>query len=99
PFLKSSDAGRSLMNSIRNLQLSQAMIEIESGWKNWTQPTLFVWGLTDPWLNVEPVEKLAASLQKAELVKLEEAGHYPQEHWSEKVGGALVTFLRRQEVK
>ncbi|MGL5066019.1 MAG: alpha/beta fold hydrolase [Microcoleus sp.] len=99
PFLKSSDAGRSLMNSIRNLQLSQAMIEIESGWKNWTQPTSFVWGVTDPWLSVEPVEKLAASLQKAELVKLEEAGHYPQEHWSEKVGGVLVTFLRRQEVK
>lgn len=99
PFLKSSDVGRSLMNTIRNLQLQQSMAEIESGWKNWTQPTLLVWGLTDPWLSVEPAEKLAASLENAQLVKLEKAGHYPQEHWSEKVGEALVTFLRRKDVK
>ena len=99
PFLKSSDAGRSLMNTVRNIQLPQSMAEIESGWKAWTRPTLFVWGLTDPWLSVEPVQKLVGSLQNAELVTLEQAGHYPQEHWSEKVGDALITFLRRQEVK
>jgi pimeloyl-ACP methyl ester carboxylesterase len=99
PFLKSSDAGRSLMNTVRNIQLPQSMAEIESGWKAWTRPTLFVWGLTDPWLSVEPAQKLVGSLQNAELVTLEQAGHYPQEHWSEKVGDALITFLRRQEVK
>ncbi|MEG3849006.1 alpha/beta fold hydrolase [Microcoleus sp. herbarium19] len=99
PFLKSSDAGRSLMNTVRNIQLPQSMAEIESGWKGWTRPTLFVWGLTDPWLSVEPSQKLAASLQNAELVTLEQAGHYPQEHWSEKVGDAVITFLRQKEVK
>ncbi|MEG4273854.1 MULTISPECIES: alpha/beta fold hydrolase [unclassified Microcoleus] len=99
PFLKSSDAGRSLMNTVRNIQLPQSMAEIESGLKGWTRPTLFVWGLTDPWLSVEPAQKLVGSLQNAELVTLEQAGHYPQEHWSEKVGDALITFLRRQEVK
>ncbi|MEG4516025.1 MULTISPECIES: alpha/beta fold hydrolase [unclassified Microcoleus] len=99
PFLKSSDAGRSLMNTVRNIQLPQSMAEIESGLKGWTRPTLFVWGLTDPWLSVEPVQKLVGSLQNAELVTLEEAGHYPQEHWSEKVGNSVITFLRRQEVK
>ncbi|MEG4453313.1 alpha/beta fold hydrolase [Microcoleus sp. N9_A1] len=99
PFLKSSDAGRSLMNTVRNIQLPQSMAEIESGLKGWTRPTLFVWGLTDPWLSVEPVQKLVGSLQNAELVTLEQAGHYPQEHWSEKVGNAVITFLRRQEVK
>lgn len=99
PFLKSSDAGRSLMNTVRNIQLPQSMAEIESGLKGWTRPTLFVWGLTDPWLSVEPVQKLVSSLQNAELVTLEQAGHYPQEHWSEKVGNAVITFLRRQEVK
>ncbi|MEG4500889.1 alpha/beta fold hydrolase [Microcoleus sp. F10-C6] len=99
PFLKSSDAGRSLMNTVRNIQLPKSMAEIESGLKGWTRPTLFVWGLTDPWLSVEPVQKLVGSLQNAELVTLEQAGHYPQEHWSEKVGDALITFLRRQEVK
>jgi len=99
PFLKSSDAGRSLMNTVRNIQLPQSMAEIESGLKGWTRPTLFVWGLTDPWLSVEPVQKLAGSLQNAELVTVEQAGHYPQEHWSEKVGNSVITFLRRQEVK
>lgn len=99
PFLKSSDAGRSLMNTVRNIQLPQSMAEIESGLKGWTRPTLFVWGLTDPWLSVEPVQKLVGSLQNAELVTLEQAGHYPQEHWSEKVGNSVITFLRRQEVK
>lgn len=99
PFLKSSDAGRSLMNTVRNIQLPQSMAEIESGWKGWTRPTLFLWGLTDPWLSVEPAQNLVGSLQNAELVTLEQAGHYPQEHWSEKVGEALITFLRRQEVK
>ena len=99
PFLKSSDSGRSLMNTVRNIQLSQSMAEIESGFKGWAQPTLFVWGLRDPWLSVEPAQKLVSSLQNAELVKVEQAGHYPQEHWSEKVGEALITFLRRKEVK
>ncbi|MBD1885698.1 alpha/beta fold hydrolase [Microcoleus vaginatus] len=99
PFLKSSDAGRSLMNTVRNIQLPQSMAEIESGLKGWTRPTLFFWGLTDPWLSVEPVQKLVGSLQNAELVTLEQAGHYPQEHWSEKVGNSVITFLRRQEVK
>lgn len=99
PFLKSSDAGRSLMNTVRNIQLTQSMAEIESGFQGWTRPTLFVWGLTDPWLSVEPAQKLVSSLQNAELVKVEQAGHYPQEHWSEKVGGALITFLRQKEVK
>ena len=99
PFLKSSDAGRSLMNTVRNIQLPQSMAEIESGLKGWTRPTLFVWGLTDPWLSVEPVQKLVGSLPNAELVTLEQAGHYPQEHWSEKVGNSVITFLRRQEVK
>jgi Predicted hydrolases or acyltransferases (alpha/beta hydrolase superfamily) len=97
-FLKSSDAGRSLMNTVRNIQLPQSMAEIESGFQGWTRPTLFVWGLTDPWLSVEPAQKLVSSLQNAELVKVEKAGHYPQEHWSEKVGEALITFLRRKEV-
>jgi pimeloyl-ACP methyl ester carboxylesterase len=99
PFLKSSDAGRSLMNTIRNIQLPKSMAEIESGLQGWTSPTLFVWGLTDPWLSVEPAKKLVNSMKNAELVTLEEVSHYPQEHWSEKVGGALITFLRQKEVK
>lgn len=95
PYLKSSAAGRSLLATVRNLQLPQAMAEIEAGFRNWTQPTLIAWGMKDPWLPFSQAQQLASSLQNAQLSKLEEAGHYPQEHWSDKVSDALVGFLRR----
>jgi pimeloyl-ACP methyl ester carboxylesterase len=98
PFLKSSDAGRSLLATVRNLQLKQAMAEIASGFSSWAQPTLIVWGMADPWLPFTQAETFAGTLQNAEIVKLEEGGHYPQEHWSVEVSNALIPFLRRQPV-
>ncbi|MBE9230045.1 alpha/beta fold hydrolase [Phormidium sp. LEGE 05292] len=95
PFLKSSDAGRSLLATVRNLQLAQTGAEIAAGLSQWEQPTLIVWGMKDPWLPVSQAEQLKAAMPNAELVKIEEAGHYPQEHWSEKVSDALIGFLRR----
>ncbi|MFB2933928.1 alpha/beta fold hydrolase [Aerosakkonemataceae cyanobacterium BLCC-F154] len=95
PFLKSSDAGRSLLATVRNLQLGEIGAEIASGLKQWSQPTLIVWGMKDPWLPVSQAEQLKAAMPNAELVKIEEAGHYPQEHWSEKVSDVLIGFLRR----
>ena len=96
PFLKSSDVGRSLLATIKNLQLKESMAEIESGFRNWTQPTLIFWGMKDPWLPVTQAQELANTLKNVELVTLEEAGHYPQDHWSEKVSESLLPFLRRQ---
>lgn len=98
PFLKSSDAGRSLLATVRNLQLKLAMAEIASGFSRWAQPTLIVWGMADPWLPFTQAETFARTLQNAEIVKLEEGGHYPQEHWSVEVSNALISFLRRQPV-
>lgn len=98
PFLKSSDAGRSLLATVRNLQLKQAMAEISSGFSRWAQPTLIVWGMADPWLPFTQAETFAGTLQNAQIVKLEEGGHYPQEHWSVQVSDALIPFLRRQPV-
>ncbi|OKH32287.1 hydrolase [[Phormidium ambiguum] IAM M-71] len=95
PFLKSSDAGRSLLATVRNLQIPQIGAEIATGLQNWEQPTLIVWGMKDPWLPVSQAEQLKAAMPNAELVKIEEAGHYPQEHCSEKVSDALIGFLRR----
>jgi len=40
PFLKVSKAGRSLLATVRNLNLPQSMAEIESGFS--TMPTLIV---------------------------------------------------------
>jgi pimeloyl-ACP methyl ester carboxylesterase len=98
PFLKSSDAGRSLLATVKNLQLKQSMAEIESGFPQWTHPTQIIWGMKDPWLPFTQAQNLADSIQKAELIKLEEGGHYPQDHWSVKVSDALLPFLRRQAI-
>lgn len=95
PFLQSSNAGKSLSATVRNLQLKEAMTEIETGLKQWEKPTLIIWGVMDPWLKIEAVEQLAKSKNNIELVKIPEGAHYPQEHWSEKVSNALISFLPR----
>lgn len=97
PFLKSSDAGRSLLMTIRNLDLKSAMAELEAGWKNWKNPTLLIWGTVDPWLAVEPAQALAKRLENGKLVRLEKAGHYPQDHWPREISDALLEFFRRRE--
>lgn len=96
PFLASSSAGRSLFVAVRNLQLSQALAEIESGLPSWPKPVLLAWGLADPWLSVEMAETLHSSLPDGTFNTLEEVGHFAQEDWSEKVSNALIPFLRRQ---
>ncbi len=96
PWIKSSDAGRALMATLQNLQLSQVTAEIETGLNQWDQPLLMAWGIRDPWLSIEPVQAIARSHKTAEFVALEEVGHYPQEDWHEKVSEALVTFLRHR---
>lgn len=98
PFLKSSDVGRSLLATVQNLQLKQSMAEIESSWGQWTHPTLIVWGMKDPWLPFAQAQNFANSVKNAELVQLENAGHYPQEHFPGDISDALVPFLRRTVV-
>lgn len=94
PFLTGSDAGRSLVAAIGNLKLSQSMGELASGFPNWNKPTLIIWGCADPWLPVSEAESLATQ-ENVELVKLEEAKHYPQEHWSKEICEVMLKFLRR----
>lgn len=96
PFLKTSDTGRSLLATIKNLQMKQSMAEIESGFQNWEQPILMVWGMKDSWLPFAQAQQFASRLKNVEVVQLEEAGHYPQEHWSEPIEAALLPFVRRQ---
>jgi pimeloyl-ACP methyl ester carboxylesterase len=96
PFLKSSDVGRSLLATVKNLRLPEVTAELEAGFANWKQPTLLAWGMRDPWLPFTLAQSLADRLSDVELVKLEEVGHYPQEDWHEKVSDALMRLLRRQ---
>ncbi|RCJ27075.1 hydrolase [Nostoc minutum NIES-26] len=97
PFLKTSAVGRALLASIRNLQLEKAMTEIESGFKQWQQPILIQWGTLDPWLSVDIAQKFADSVANAELVKLNNVGHYPQEHYHKTILEDLLPFIRRSQ--
>ncbi len=96
PFLKSSDAGRALLATVKQLKLSQTMADIDAGFSPWSVPTLVIWGTADKWLPVELAEAFIQKLNDARIVKLEETGHYAQEDWAEKVSDALVPFLRRR---
>ncbi|AFY31233.1 alpha/beta fold hydrolase [Calothrix sp. PCC 7507] len=97
PFLKSSAPGRALLATIRNLQLEPAMTEITSGFKEWQQPILIQWGMIDPWLSVDTAQEFANSVPNAELIKLNNVGHYPQEHYHETILEDLLPFVRRAE--
>jgi pimeloyl-ACP methyl ester carboxylesterase len=97
PYLKSSSAGRALLASIRNLQLANAMQEIESGFQQWQKPLLIQWGKNDPWLSLDMAEKFATSVPDGELIKLNDVGHYPQEHHHETILIDLLPFVRCAE--
>ena len=97
PFLKSSASGRSLLATIRNFQLEKAMIEIENGFKGWQQPILVQWGMIDPWLSVDMAESFVKSVANGELIKLNNVGHYPQEHYHEVILQDLLPFVRRSQ--
>lgn len=97
PYLKSSSSGRGLLSTIRNLQLEQAMTEIETGFKEWQKPILLQWGMIDPWLSVDMAESFVKSVPDAEIIKLNNVGHYAQEHYHEVILQDLLPFLRRSE--
>ncbi|MEM6451248.1 MAG: alpha/beta fold hydrolase [Cyanobacteria bacterium P01_D01_bin.105] len=95
PFLKSSDVGRSLLATIRQLKLTQVMADIDKGFADWQRPTLIVWGVSDKWLPVSLAENFAKTLAEVDIKQLYETGHYAQEDWAEKVSEAIVPFVRR----
>lgn len=96
PFVKASSAGRSLIAIVKNLQIQASMREINSGLQQWQKPTLIIWGMADPWLSADDAENLAQTNSLMELLKLEEAKHYPQEHWSKEIAPIIVNFLGRK---
>jgi pimeloyl-ACP methyl ester carboxylesterase len=98
PFLKSSEAGRALFATVRNLHLPEAMTEIQTGFLSWSQPTIVIWGKKDPWLPLSLAQSFVNTIPNAQLSLLDEVGHYPQEDWHEKVSETLLTFLRRQSL-
>ena len=96
PFLETSAVGRSLIAIVKNLQLSQSTTEITQGLQKTSLPILILWGEDDSWLDIDEVETLAKNNSAIDFVKLAEAKHYPQEHWSSEISTEIEQFFRRQ---
>ncbi len=96
PFLKTSAVGRALRTTVQKLDLTNTTTSIEKSLQQWQQPILFIWGMSDPWLDSVEAQKFANSLPEAQFVELSEAKHYPQEHWSKEIARAIVQFFRRK---
>jgi pimeloyl-ACP methyl ester carboxylesterase len=60
------------------------------------RPTLVVWGAHDPYIKVEYAERQKETFPKAEVVVLEESGHWPMWDAPEQTEAAIVPFLARQ---
>lgn len=60
------------------------------------RPALVVWGRHDPYIGVEIAERQREAFPSAEVVILDESGHWPFADDSERVASLVVRFLRRQ---
>lgn len=96
PFLQSSDVGRALMVTLKQLQLDTVTPTIAAGLKDWSKPTLIIWGAADTWLDLDDVKQLVSANSEITLFELPTAKHYPQEHWSSEIAKEIVQFFRRK---
>jgi pimeloyl-ACP methyl ester carboxylesterase len=60
------------------------------------RPTLVVWGKADPYIKVEYAEQQKQTFPDAEVVVLDESGHWPMWDAPDEVAAAVVPFLARQ---
>jgi pimeloyl-ACP methyl ester carboxylesterase len=60
------------------------------------RPTLVVWGAHDPYIKVEQAERQKVTFPDAEVVVLEESGHWPMWDAPEEIEAAIIPFLARQ---
>jgi pimeloyl-ACP methyl ester carboxylesterase len=59
-------------------------------------PTLVVWGRHDPYLKVEQAERQRDTFPRAEVVVLEDSGHWPMWDAPDELADVVVPFLERQ---
>ncbi|MGB0560704.1 MAG: alpha/beta fold hydrolase [Spirulinaceae cyanobacterium] len=94
PFLKTSAAGRALIATVKNLQLSQVTATLEADLPHWPKPLHLLWGIADPWLESTPVSTLAQAHGQMTWHPFPEAKHYAQEHWSAELAPVLIDAIR-----
>ena len=61
------------------------------------RPALFVWGMQDWCFREECIDRLQVMLPKAEVVKIQEAGHYVNEDATDQVIEAFEQFLQKTD--
>jgi len=59
------------------------------------KPTLFIWGMKDPVIKSNYLDKFVSGFGQSMTVKIETAGHFAQEEQPEKVYKAIFEFLKR----
>ena len=57
------------------------------------KPTLFIWGMKDPIIKPHYLHKFQIGFTNSTTVKLETAGHFPQEEQAEIVTNVMLDFL------
>ncbi|MBC7922496.1 MAG: alpha/beta hydrolase, partial [Ferruginibacter sp.] len=57
------------------------------------RPTLLIWGMKDRFVPASYLEKFADNFHYRRVVRLENAGHFPQEEEPGEVVGAVKGFL------
>lgn len=60
-----------------------------------SKPALFVWGMNDPIIKANYLEKFVSGFPNAQVVKLETCGHFPQEELPDIVAKSIRDFLKR----
>lgn len=56
-------------------------------------PTLFIWGMKDSFVRPEYLQKFAAGFPNSQSIRLETAGHFPQEEEPEQVAAAIKGWM------
>lgn len=59
------------------------------------KPALFIWGMKDPVIRPHQLEKFRSAFMNPTVIKLPEAGHFPQEEEPGQVGEAIQAFLKK----
>jgi len=57
------------------------------------KPTLFIWGMKDPVIKPQYLDKFRAGFPHSTALKLETCGHFPQEEQAEKTTEAIINFM------
>lgn len=58
------------------------------------QPVLFLWGMKDPMIGPQYLEKFISGFPQSQAVRLDTCGHFPQEEEPGKVAEAIAAFMQ-----